>query len=203
MSTRIGSPLIVGATTIGVTGLGVKGIDLPSTGEDGIAPLFQLANLPAENDVEFRWLILTTPSVGTFFAYEDGSFEWDAPLETVDSFTFEWFKDGVSQGNDTVNVTITEDTGLNITTTEIRSSRIDDSFLSIATPGSAEFVTTEVRSSRLNSSILSIPQNLLLSVTETRSARFDISAVNVPVVITVNPKNIIRVKRKNNIIRVR
>lgn len=92
---------------------------------------------------------------------------------------------------------------INLATTEIRSSRIDVSSLISAIPGSAEFTTTEVRSSRLDSSILSIPQNLLLSTTETRSARVDNSTLNVPVVITINPRNIIQVKRKNNIIRVR
>ena len=177
---RIDSSLIPGSLVIGVTDAGVKGIDLPSTGEDGIAPLYQLANLPAENDVEFRWLILTTPSVGTFFAYEDGSFEWDAPLETVDSFTFEWFKDGVSQGNDTVNVTITETTGVTVSITETFA-------------GFGELIT-------VNTTAL-IP--LGISITEVFDGFSEIINVSVPINITVNPKNIIRVNRKNNIVRVR
>lgn len=107
MTVRVdSSPLISNSVVIGVAGLGIRGEDLPTDGQDGNSILFELADLPAENDVEFRMLVTSQPSVGTLTTFEDGSFIWDAPVGTSDSFTVEWFKDGVTQGSETINVTI-------------------------------------------------------------------------------------------------
>ncbi len=106
-SMRISSTsLIAGALVVGDSGLGVEGIDIPSTGQDGAAVLNQFVTLPADNDVEFRMLITSQPSAGTLITFEDSSFIYHAPVPTNDSFNYEWFKDGVSQGSDTVNLQI-------------------------------------------------------------------------------------------------
>ncbi len=98
--------LIANALVVGNNGLGVKGLNIPSTGTDGPAVLFQFVTLPEDNDVEFRMLITSLPSVGTLKTFENSSFIYDAPVPTTDSFIYEWFKDGVSQGSDIVNLTI-------------------------------------------------------------------------------------------------
>ena len=100
------APLIVGSVIVGDTGFGVIGADIPSTGTNGASVLYQHVTLPADNDVEFRMLITVYPAVGTLTTFEDGSFIYTAPVPTTDSFTYEWFRDGVSQGTDTVNLTI-------------------------------------------------------------------------------------------------
>jgi hypothetical protein len=51
-------------------------------------------------------LVTSQPSVGTLTTFEDSSFIYEAPDQTVDSFNYEWFKDGVSQGSDVVNLQI-------------------------------------------------------------------------------------------------
>ena len=108
------SPLIAGAVVVGDTGFGVKGIDIPSSGTNGAAVLHQFVTLPADNDVEFRMLITSLPSVGTLTTFEDSSFIYDAPVPTIDSFTYEWFRDGITQGSDTVNLQIGPVDGFNI-----------------------------------------------------------------------------------------
>jgi len=79
--------LIANALVVGDDGLGVEGINIPSTGTNGAAVLHQFVTLPADNDVEFRMLITALPSVGTLTTFEDSSFIYDAPVPTTDSFT--------------------------------------------------------------------------------------------------------------------
>ena len=108
------TPLIANSLMVGDTGLGVEGINIPSTGQNGPSVLFQYVTLPADNETEFRMLITSLPSVGTLTTFEDSSFIYDAPVPTIDSFTYEWFRDGVTQGSDTVNLTIGPVDGFNI-----------------------------------------------------------------------------------------
>ena len=55
--------LIAGACVVSAyPGHGVRGADVPSTGEHGPALLYAGLSLPAEADDEFRALILTLPS---------------------------------------------------------------------------------------------------------------------------------------------
>tara|TARA_R110000772_G_scaffold248137_1_gene362137 strand:- start:908 stop:1921 length:1014 start_codon:yes stop_codon:yes gene_type:complete len=114
---------------------------------------------------------------------------------------------------------------LSITTTETRSSRVESSVISVA--GNVIATVTEVKSSRVGNSSVTIDVSALsilvteikgsrvdlssidikkeidLIVTEIKASRQDFSLLNIPVIITINPKNIIRVKRKENTVRVK
>lgn len=99
MSLRIdATELISGAYVIGETGLGVLGSAIPSTGEHGASYLYNDLSLPADNDKEIRGLIVTPPSDGTFYAWEDGSFSLVGAPDGVYSFTYRLFVDGVDLG---------------------------------------------------------------------------------------------------------
>jgi hypothetical protein len=99
MSLRIDTAeLISGAYVIGDTGLGVLGSEVPSTGEHGPSYLYNDLSLPADNGVEIRGLIVTPPSAGTFFAFEDGSFSLVGAPDDTYTFTYRLFVDGVDLG---------------------------------------------------------------------------------------------------------
>jgi len=75
MSLRIDTAeLITGAYVIGETGLGVVAENIPSTGLHGASFLFNDLSLPADNGKEIRGLIVTPPTDGAFYVWEDGSF---------------------------------------------------------------------------------------------------------------------------------
>lgn len=101
---RSDSPLVPGFHHSGDRGLGVRGADIPSTGEHGPAINYAGINLPAEANDEFRIVILTPPAgVDNFFVYEDGSATGDAP-DGVYTGTWEGFKNGASYGTGTFTV---------------------------------------------------------------------------------------------------
>jgi hypothetical protein len=99
MSLRIDtSDLIAGSVIIGDTGLGVRGDYIPSLGENGPSCLWPSLNLPTDAAVEVRGLLVTPPSVGSLFTYEDGSFILTGAPNGIYSFTFRVFADGVDKG---------------------------------------------------------------------------------------------------------
>lgn len=107
MSFRISNtPLINGKFVIGVSGLGVIGSLIPNTGEHGASVLWQHVTLPVDNNVLFYAVVTVPPQVGTLDFNLDGSFTYTAPLNTGDSFTYEWYRAGVSQGTDTVSLSV-------------------------------------------------------------------------------------------------
>lgn len=107
MSLRIDTTeLISGAYVIGEMGLGVLGSAVPSTGEHGASYLYNDLSLPADNGKEIRGLIVTPPSAGTFFAYEDGSFSLIGAPDGSYTFTYRLFVDGVDLGETTSSVTV-------------------------------------------------------------------------------------------------
>jgi hypothetical protein len=88
----------------GDRGLGVRGADVPSTGEHGPAINFSGISLPAEANDEFSLVILSAPvGVSNFFVEEDGSATGTAPPGTYTG-TWEGFKNGVSYGTGTFTV---------------------------------------------------------------------------------------------------
>lgn len=107
MSLRIDTTeLISGAYVIGETGLGVLGSAVPSTGEHGPSFLYNDLALPDDADKEIRGLIVTPPSAGTFYAWEDGSFSLvDAP-DGEYAFVYRLFVDGADMGVAAVSITI-------------------------------------------------------------------------------------------------
>ena len=115
-SMRVSStPLIANSLIVGVPGLGVEGINIPSTGENGPSVLWQYVTLPVDNDAEFRWLITSQSGLNSLEAFEDGSFI--AYLDTTGTINYGAYKDGILIENSVVNlsvssgITITPDSG--------------------------------------------------------------------------------------------
>lgn len=101
MSLRVDSSLIPGALVVGHRGLGVLGSDIPSTGDNGAGYLYNDLTLPADAGKEVRGLILTQPSAGSLFAYEDSSFEFSGAPDGSYSFAYRLYVDGVDTGTGT------------------------------------------------------------------------------------------------------
>ena len=99
MSARYGSP--TGVTThYGNTGLGVLGAVIranTATGDAGPGYLYNDWQSAADDSVEMQGLIVTSPSVGTFFAYEDGSFTLTGAPDGVSTFVYRLIADGVDK----------------------------------------------------------------------------------------------------------
>jgi len=106
MSYKYGSALVPGAYHYGGGGLGVLGSAVPSTGEHGPSFLYNDLSLPADNDVEIRGLIVTPPSSGTFYAWEDGSFSLEGAPDGEYTFTYRLFVDGADLGTTIATITI-------------------------------------------------------------------------------------------------
>lgn len=107
MSLRVDtSPLISGALVVGNRGLGVLGSSVPSTGDNGAGYLYNDLSLPADANKEVRGLILTQPSAGTLYAYEDSSFEFTGAPDGTYTFTYRLYVDGADTGVGTVNLQV-------------------------------------------------------------------------------------------------
>ena len=107
MSLRIDTTeWISGAYIVGETGLGVLGSAIPATGEHGASYLYNDLSLPADNDKEIRGLIVTLPSDGTFYAWEDGSFSLVGAPDGEYTFTYLLYVDGVDGGTATSTISI-------------------------------------------------------------------------------------------------
>lgn len=98
--------LISGAYVIGDVGLGVLGSAVPSTGQHGPSYLYNDLALPDDAGKEIRGLIVTAPSAGTFFAFEDGSFTLTGAPDGTYTFTYRLFVDGVDLGTATATIAI-------------------------------------------------------------------------------------------------
>lgn len=107
MSLRVDtSPLISGALVVGNRGLGVLGSAVPSAGDNGAGYLYNDLSLPADANKEVRGLILTQPSAGTLYAYEDSSFEFSGAPDGSYTFTYRLYVDGADTGVGTVNLQV-------------------------------------------------------------------------------------------------
>lgn len=100
------SSLISGKTVAGNRGLGVLASTVPSTGLSGASFLYNDLTLPADNSKEVYGLILTVPSAGTFYAYEDGSFSLIGAPDGTYTFTYRLFVNGVDSGTATAVITV-------------------------------------------------------------------------------------------------
>jgi hypothetical protein len=98
--------LIPGAIVVGNRGLGVLGSAIPSTGLYGPSYLYNDLVLPADANKEIRGLIVTPPSAGTFFAYEDGSFSLIGAPDGTYAFVYRLYVDGVDLGTAVGTITI-------------------------------------------------------------------------------------------------
>lgn len=102
---RSDTPYVPGFHHSGDRGLGVRGVDIPSTGEHGPAFLYSGLTLPAEANDEFRIVILTVPvGLESLFVNENSSATTDAGLLGTFVGTYEAFKNGVSYGTSTYTI---------------------------------------------------------------------------------------------------
>ncbi len=102
---RADTSFVPGFHHSGDRGLGVRGADIPSTGEHGAGFLYAGVSLPAEANDEFRIVILTVPAgLESLFVNEDSSATTDAGLVGTFVGTYEAFKNGVSYGTSTYTV---------------------------------------------------------------------------------------------------
>ena len=100
MSARYGPPTGV-ATHYGNTGLGVLGAVIranTATGDAGPGYLYNDWQSAADDSVEMQGLIVTPPSVGTFFAFEDGSFTLIGAPDGVSTFVYRLVAGGGDMG---------------------------------------------------------------------------------------------------------
>jgi hypothetical protein len=79
---------------------------VPSAGEHGPSYLYNDLSLPADANKEIRGLIVTAPSAGTFFAFEDGSFSLVGAPDGTYTFTYRLFVDGADLGTATATIVI-------------------------------------------------------------------------------------------------
>ncbi|MCG8608952.1 MAG: hypothetical protein MI864_00310 [Pseudomonadales bacterium] len=101
MSIRVDtSPLISSSLIVGNSGHGVLAENIPSSGENGAGYTYNDLSLPADNGKEIRGEIVTEPVSGTFFAYEDTSFEFSANDGSY-FFEYQLYVDGVATGSAT------------------------------------------------------------------------------------------------------
>ena len=120
MTQRYGSSLINGAQVYGDPGLGVTGAVIratTATGANGAGLLYN--DWDAGDDAkEFRALIVTPPSAGTFLAYEDGSFSLASAPDGSYSIVYRLFADGVDLGVATAIVYVGAGTLVNLSSNE-------------------------------------------------------------------------------------
>ena len=108
MSCRVDSTLIAGACVVGNRGLGVLGATVRSdtaTGAHGPGYLYNDWS-SGDDAKEFRGLIVTPPSSGTFSAEEDGSFDLTGAPDGSYTFVYRLFVDGADLGTATASITI-------------------------------------------------------------------------------------------------
>lgn len=107
MSIRVDtSSLIPGAIVCGNRGLGVIGSAIPSDGDHGAGYAYNDLSLPADANKEIRGEILTVPSSGNFFAYEDTSFELDGAADGTYTFSYRLYVDGADLGTATATIVV-------------------------------------------------------------------------------------------------
>lgn len=85
-------------------GHGVRGDAVPATGTHGAPPLYASLSLPADAANEYRWGIVTPPTVGTLVVGEDGAEDYTPPPGTTDlTVTYVWrlWENGVDLGTAT------------------------------------------------------------------------------------------------------
>lgn len=102
---RSDTPFVPGFHHSGDRGLGVRGADVPPTGQHGPGFLYAGLSLPTEADDEFRIVILTVPAgLESLFVNEDSSATTAAGLIGIFTGTYEAFKNSISYGTSTYTI---------------------------------------------------------------------------------------------------
>lgn len=89
--------LVTGKAVAGNRGLGVFAQNVSSVvGPQGTSPLYDSLQLPADNNYEVRWRVVTWPTLGgTLALTEDGKLYYSGPADTC---VIEIYMAGVSKG---------------------------------------------------------------------------------------------------------
>ena len=159
MTCRVDTSLIAGACVVGDRGLGVLGSVIrattgPSSGPHGAGYLYNDWQDSSDDGKEFRGLIVTPPSAGTFSAYEDGSFSLVGAPDGSYSFVYRLYVDGADLGTATASITVTAEPVAALTTT---------------VAGSASFIITATAA--VNASIITpVPASEPVTVDEAKQA---------------------------------
>lgn len=96
------SPPIPGAHTIKkYAGFGIRGADIPTTGDNGGSPVLNDGILPGS---EYYWRVETPPGSGTLTIFPDLSFELDGAADGDWTWQYRLFEDGTDEGVATVSV---------------------------------------------------------------------------------------------------
>lgn len=98
-----------GSYHFGGPGLGVLGSVIRATtgtGEHGAGYLYNDWDDAGDDGKEFQGLVLTPPSAGTFFAFEDGSFSLVDAADGSYTFVYRLYVDGVDEGTATATIVI-------------------------------------------------------------------------------------------------
>lgn len=98
--------LIHGRLVAGNRGLGCLASTVPATGTNGPGYLYNDLVLPGDAAKQARGLVLSLPSAGKFFAYENSAFTLKGAPDGVYSFTYQLFVDGVDAGIATSTIVI-------------------------------------------------------------------------------------------------
>ena len=88
-----------GRRILGTPKVGVLGSNIPSTGTSGPAYTYNDLNLPADADKYIRGVILSGPSAGDFFAYEDTSFTFANAPDGTYYATYQLYVDNTIVGS--------------------------------------------------------------------------------------------------------
>lgn len=100
---------LTGAYAFGCAGLGVTGAEIRAntgTGDHGPGYLYNDWDDASDDPKEFQGLIVTPPSGGTWFAYEDGSFTFAGAPDGTYPFDYRLYVDGVDLGLQSSTITV-------------------------------------------------------------------------------------------------
>lgn len=135
MKSRYDAPLIAGKCVYGNPGLGVTGAVIratTATGTHGPGLLYNDWDSGADDAKEFRALIVSPPSSGTLFVFEDGSFTFNGAPDGAYTLTYRLFVDGVDLGV-APPTTFVIGTGISTSTGTLAATEGPDIFLAVST----------------------------------------------------------------------
>lgn len=90
---------------LGVLGSVIRSTTGPGSGPHGVGYLYNDWQT-GDDAKEFRGLIISAPSAGTFLAYEDGSFSLAGAPDNTYTFTYRLYVDGVDLGTATGTIIV-------------------------------------------------------------------------------------------------
>lgn len=137
MKARYDVPWIAGKAIYGNSGLGVTGAVIratTATGTHGPGILYDDWDNSGDDAKEFRARIVTPPSAGSLFVYEDGSFTLDGAADGSYSLVYRLFVDGVDLGTATETINVGSGTSTSLTVADGAHAHLADVVTLVAGP---------------------------------------------------------------------